>query len=119
MKTPVRPELPTAALRSSHATHAAVDNSAPSAIRPESTYKSGKVVQTNGATSGKEVIVPALRAIDPRKAVVGISAFHEPLDGALFEQPRSSRAVSATRPRAPPLMSPPPPAAAPPPGPHL
>ena len=51
MKTPVRPELPTAALRSSHATHAAVDNSAPSAIRPESTYKSGNVVQTNGATS--------------------------------------------------------------------
>ena len=31
--------------------------------------------------------MPALRAIDPRKAVVGISAFHEPLDGALFEQP--------------------------------
>jgi len=31
--------------------------------------------------------VPALRTIDPRKAVVGISAFHEPLDGALFEQP--------------------------------
>jgi 2-methylcitrate dehydratase PrpD len=30
---------------------AAVDNSAPFAIRPESTYKSGKVVQTNGATS--------------------------------------------------------------------
>ena len=29
----------------------AVDNSAPFAIRPESTYKSGKVVQTSGATS--------------------------------------------------------------------
>ena len=53
MKTLVRPELPTAALRSSQATHAAVDNSAPSAIRPDSTYKSGKVVQTNGATSAK------------------------------------------------------------------
>jgi len=51
MKFPVRPELPTAALRSSQATHAAVDNSAPSPIGPESTYKSGKVVQTNGATS--------------------------------------------------------------------
>ena len=52
MKSLVRPELPTAALRSSQATHAAVDNSAPSATRPESTYKSGKVVQTSGATSG-------------------------------------------------------------------
>jgi hypothetical protein len=51
MKIPVRPELPTAALRSSQATHAAVDNSAPSAICRESTYKSGKIVQTNGATS--------------------------------------------------------------------
>ena len=47
----VRPELLTAALRSSQATHAAVDNSAPSPTRPESTYKSGKVVQTTGATS--------------------------------------------------------------------
>ncbi len=51
MQSLVRPELPTAALRSSQATHAAVDNSAPFATRPESTYKSGKVVQTNGATS--------------------------------------------------------------------
>ena len=51
MKIPVRPELPTAALRSSQATHAAVDNSAPSAIRSESTYKSGNAVQTTGATS--------------------------------------------------------------------
>jgi hypothetical protein len=51
MKLSVRPELPTAALRSSQATLAAVDISAPLATRPESTYKSGKVVQTNGATS--------------------------------------------------------------------
>ena len=51
MKFVVRPELPTAALRSSQATLAAVDNSAPLATRPQSTYKSGKVVQTNGATS--------------------------------------------------------------------
>ena len=51
MKSLVRPELPTAALRSSQATHAAVDNSAPNTTRPDSTYKSGKVVQTNGATS--------------------------------------------------------------------
>jgi len=51
MNPSVRPELPTAALRSSQATHAAVDNSAPFTTHPESTYKSGKVVQTNGATS--------------------------------------------------------------------
>ena len=51
MKSPVRPELPTASVGSSQAPPAAVDNSAPSVIRPESTYKSGKVVQTNGATS--------------------------------------------------------------------
>jgi len=51
MKFPVRPELPTASVGSSQAPTAAVDNSAPSAICPESTYKSGNVVQTNGATS--------------------------------------------------------------------
>jgi hypothetical protein len=51
MKSPVRPELPTASVGSSQAPTDAVDNSAPSAIRPESTYKSGKVVQTNGSTS--------------------------------------------------------------------
>ncbi len=38
-------------MRSSQATHAAVDNSAPHSTRPDSTYKSGKVVQTSGATS--------------------------------------------------------------------
>ena len=51
MKFMVRPELPTASVGSSQAPPAAVDNSAPYASRPESTYKSGKVVQTNGATS--------------------------------------------------------------------
>lgn len=51
MKSLVRPELPTASVGSSQATTAAVDNSAPLATRPESTYKSGKVVQTTGATS--------------------------------------------------------------------
>ena len=51
MTSLVRPELPTAALRSSQATLAAVDNSAPLATRPQSTYKSGKVVQIYGATS--------------------------------------------------------------------
>ena len=51
MKFVVRPELPTASAGSSQAPTAAVDNSAPSATRPQSTYKSGKAVQTNGATS--------------------------------------------------------------------
>ena len=32
-------------------THTAMDNSAPFATRPDSTYKSGKAVQTTGATS--------------------------------------------------------------------
>jgi hypothetical protein len=51
MKSLVRPELPNASLASLQAPTTAMDNSAPSAIRPESTYNSGKVVQTNGATS--------------------------------------------------------------------
>lgn|GEM_PF-6677179 len=51
MKSPVRPELPTAAVRSSPATLAAVDHSASFLNRPQSTYKSGEVVQTSGATS--------------------------------------------------------------------
>ena len=55
MKFPMHPELPTASIGSSPAPTAAVDNSAPSAIRPDSTYKSGKVVQTTGATSGRRL----------------------------------------------------------------
>jgi hypothetical protein len=51
MSSVVRPELPTASVGSSQAPTAAVDNSAPYATRPQSTYKSGKAVQTNGATS--------------------------------------------------------------------
>ena len=51
MKSVVRPELPTAAVGSSQAPTAAVDNSAPLLTTPESTYKSGKSVQTTGATS--------------------------------------------------------------------
>ena len=51
MKSLVRPELPTASVGSSQVTTAAVDNSAPLATRPQSTYRSGKVVQTTGATS--------------------------------------------------------------------
>jgi hypothetical protein len=52
MKSVVRPELPTASVGSSQAPTAAVDNSAPLLkTTPESTYKSGKSVQTTGATS--------------------------------------------------------------------
>jgi hypothetical protein len=51
MKSVVRPELSTAAVGSSQAPTAAVDNSAPRSTTPESTYKSGKSVQTTGATS--------------------------------------------------------------------
>ena len=51
MKSLVRPELPTASVGSLQATTATVDNSAPLETCPESTYKSGQVVQTNGATS--------------------------------------------------------------------
>ena len=51
MKIPVRPEFPTASVGSSQAPTAAVENSAPLATRPQSTYKSGKAVQTSEATS--------------------------------------------------------------------
>jgi hypothetical protein len=51
MKSVVRPELSTAAAGSSQAPTAAVDNSAPLLTTPESTYRSGKSVQTTGATS--------------------------------------------------------------------
>ena len=51
MSSLVRPELPTASVGSSQAPTAAVDNSAPFATRPQSTYKSGKAVRTSGATS--------------------------------------------------------------------
>ena len=51
MKSLVRPELPTASVGSSQATTAAVDNSASFVNRPQSIYLSGKLVQTNGATS--------------------------------------------------------------------
>ena len=50
MKSLVRPELPIASIVRATAI-VAMGYSAPSVIRPESTYKSGKVVQTNGATS--------------------------------------------------------------------
>ena len=60
MQVLVRPELPTASVGSSQATTAAVDNSAPLATRPQSTYKSGNVVQTSGATSVHELCAPFL-----------------------------------------------------------
>jgi hypothetical protein len=48
----VRPELPTAAVGSSQAPTATVDNSAPSATRPQSTYKSGKLFRQKGPLLG-------------------------------------------------------------------
>ena len=68
MPFPVRPEWSTASVGSSHAPTDAVDHSAPSAIRPESTYISGKVVQTNGATSpagsrSSRTVAPVSRAV--------------------------------------------------------
>jgi hypothetical protein len=47
----------TASVGLSRATTAAVDNAARMAARPEPTYKSRKVVQTNGATSLPQVSV--------------------------------------------------------------
>ncbi len=70
MKILVRPELPTASVGSSQATTAAVDNSAPLATRSESTYKSGKVVQTNGATSHLEWLVQAQQLFTMCEAVL-------------------------------------------------
>ena len=60
MKSVVRPELPTASVGSSQAPTAAVDNSAPLLITPESTYKSGKSVQTTGATSDWPLFLGAI-----------------------------------------------------------
>ena len=61
MKSVVRPELPTASVGSSQAPTAAVHNSAPLLTTPESTYKSGKSVQTTGATSFQPAAVEAGR----------------------------------------------------------
>lgn len=76
MQSLVRPELPTAALRSSQATHAAVDNSAPFATHPESTYKSGKVVQTSGATSDPLTVPAVLPQIDAPRAIASNGFLH-------------------------------------------
>src|SRR5208283_1874445 len=62
----VRPELPTAAAGSSQAPAAAVDNSAPRSTHPESTYKSGKAVQTTGTTSRFTVSVHKANALEER-----------------------------------------------------
>jgi hypothetical protein len=55
MKFVVRPELPGAPAGSSQAPTTAVDNSAPVSARRESTYKSGKAVQTTGTTSAESM----------------------------------------------------------------
>jgi hypothetical protein len=44
MKFPVHPELPIASIASLQAPTGYMDYCAPSVIRPDSTYKSGKVV---------------------------------------------------------------------------
>ena len=60
MKSLARPELPTASFVSSQAPNDAMDNSALYPTHPESTYKSGKVVQTNGATSNFWLMIVAI-----------------------------------------------------------
>ena len=69
MSFPVRLEWSTASVGSSHAPTDAVDHSAPSAIRPESTYISGKVVQTNGATSDIGRMLEHAQGIDKIKTL--------------------------------------------------
>lgn len=76
MKWLVRPELPTAALRSSQATLAAVDNSAPFVNRPQSTYKSGNVVQTSGATSADDVVRNVVYGLDMISVIFPPDALH-------------------------------------------
>ena len=88
MKSPVRPELPTASVGSSQAPPAAVDNSAPSAIRPDSTYKSGKVVQTNGATS--QGSMPALKYL-----ASGTTALSQEADARSLRGSASGSGVTA------------------------
>jgi len=66
MSSKVRPELPTASVGSSQAPTAAVDNSAPFSNCPQSTYKSGKAVQTNGATSVSDRSSPNNTGMKPR-----------------------------------------------------
>jgi hypothetical protein len=53
MKIAGAPRVSHRGVRSSQATPAAVENSAPLATRPQSTYKLGNVVQTSGATSDR------------------------------------------------------------------
>lgn len=59
---PVRAEFPTTSVGSSQAA-AAVKNSAPLKSCPEFTYKSGKVVQTSGATSWAEPFLAGMSRI--------------------------------------------------------
>ena len=61
MKSSVRPESPTPSAGTLQAPTAAVDNSAPLLIRPQSTHNLGKAVQTSGATSTKPMAADAFR----------------------------------------------------------
>jgi len=81
MKFVVRPELPTAALRSSQATLAAVDNSAPLATRRSPLKTRGNVVQTTGATSS----TPKSYQVDPTLRFTGIdTSFSESISKFVF-----------------------------------
>jgi hypothetical protein len=92
MSSPVRPELPTASVGSSQAPTAAVDNSAPFSNRPQSTYKSGNAVQTNGATSVLQChAIPELHAGFDRHVVADAHIVlyeHHGIDVAVPTYPR-------------------------------
>ena len=89
----VCPELPSAAVRSSQATLAAVDNSAPLATRPESTYKAGKVVQTSGATS--HFASRQISAISLNMNRIAILAVLSAVSAAISADDRTPRIVHA------------------------
>ena len=91
MTSLVRPELPTASAGSSQAPTAAVDNSAPSATRPQSTYKSGNAVQYERVRQGIGY-VPQGREIFGRLTVeenlrmgLAYKSGATPIPGELFE----------------------------------
>jgi hypothetical protein len=89
MSSPVRPELPTASVGSSQAPTAAVDNSAPFSNCPQSTYKSGKAVQTNGATSVRRPRHFLVYRFEPALLVVG-RVLHDAMELARHFEPDTS-----------------------------
>ena len=93
MKFLVRPEFPTAALRSSQATHAAVENSAPFAIRPVSTYLSGNVVQKRGATSVPPRPVHSVAIVIRASQRSAVKHTHEPWQPTLIRAVRAALGV--------------------------